>query len=671
MDSVCRPQKAVSICAAGCRIASSRNGAFRQVHQDGFPSLGFLHCRRQALFVSALCTSERVRPLGIACPSAVAQSPGTTLADEPAGGSRQCDDLCTSVMGLCDTVVGVLGGGQLGRMLCQAASPMGIKIAVLDPERNCPAAGLAFRQSVGSFRDTDAVREFATGCGVLTVEIEHVDVDTLDALSREGVDIEPKPSTIRTIQDKYAQKVHFSQHGVPLSSYMQINSAEAAEEAGVLFGYPLMLKSRKLAYDGRGNAVAHCKEELSKAVSSLGGFERGLYAEKWAPFVKELAVMVARGRDGSISSFPVVETTHKDNICHTVEAPAAIPVETVKKALDVAQRAVASLQGAGVFGVELFLLGNGEVLLNEVAPRPHNSGHYTIEACYVSQYEQHLRAILGLPLGDTAMKVPAALMVNLLGEDEGDAGFILAHDVMRKALFVPGARVHWYEKPEIRRQRKMGHITVVGPAAGVVRSRVETIFGHSEHDPENLRVPAKEIEGLAPTGAPVVAVIMGSDSDLPVMKAAAEVLESFGVPYELTVVSAHRTPDRMVEYARAAEARGFKVIIAGAGGAAHLPGMVAALTPLPVIGVPVKTSSTDGLDSLFSIVQMPRGVPVATVAIQNASNAGLLAVRMLGSHDASLRDRMSSYQAVMRNEVLSKAGSLENVGWRDYLKQRS
>ena len=168
--------------------------------------------------------------------------------------------------------------------------------------------------------------------------------------------------------------------------------------------------------------------------------------------------------------------------------------------------------------------------------------------------------------------------------------------------------------------------------------------------------------------APLVGVIMGSDSDLPTMKGACEHLEQFGVPFECTIVSAHRTPNRLCEYAKGAEARGIRVIIAGAGGAAHLPGMVAAMTPLPVVGVPVKTSTLSGNDSLLSIVQMPRGVPVATVAIGNSANAGLLAVRILGASDASLRDAMSSYMRMQESEVLRKAETLESVGFREYLR---
>lgn len=556
--------------------------------------------------------------------------------------------------GLSETIVGVLGGGQLGRMMCQAASQMAIKVVILDPMENCPASSLSHHHMVGSYDDSATVEEFAKRCGVLTVEIEHVDADTLEKLEEQGVDCQPKASTIRIIQDKFLQKVHFSRHAIPLPKFVQINDLESAKRAGDQFDYPLMIKSRRLAYDGRGNAVAKTEEELTSAVNALGGYDRGLYVEKWAPFVKELAVIVARGRDNSIVCYPVVETIHRENICHIVKAPANVPWKIMKSATDVAYRAVSSLEGAGVFAVELFLAADGQILLNEVAPRPHNSGHHTIESCFSSQYEQHLRAILGLPLGDPSMKTPAAMMYNILGEDEGEPGFLLAHQLIGRALEVPGAAIHWYDKPEMRKQRKMGHITVVGPSMGIVESRVKSIL-------------KEEIGDDCPAVAPRVGIIMGSDSDLPVMKDAIKILNEFDVPAEVRIVSAHRTPELMFSYAASACERGIQIIIAGAGGAAHLPGMVAALTPLPVIGVPVRASALDGLDSLLSIVQMPRGVPVATVAINNATNAGLLAVRMLGVADSGLQARMAQYQEDTRDTVLVKAEKLEKDGWESYL----
>uniref|UniRef100_A0A1J3JEV7 phosphoribosylaminoimidazole carboxylase n=1 Tax=Noccaea caerulescens TaxID=107243 RepID=A0A1J3JEV7_NOCCA len=558
------------------------------------------------------------------------------------------------VHGVSEITVGVLGGGQLGRMLCQAASQMAIKVVILDPSENCSASSLAYGHMVDSFDDSATVEEFAKRCGVLTVEIEHVDVETLEKLEKQGVDCQPKASTIRIIQDKYRQKVHFSQNGIPLPEFMEISDIEGAKKAGELFGYPLMIKSKRLAYDGRGNAVANSQDELSSALSALGGFSRGLYVEKWAPFVKELAVIVARGRDGSMVCYPVVETVHRDNICHIVKAPADVPWKINKLATDVAQKAVGSLEGAGVFAVELFLTEDGQILLNEVAPRPHNSGHQTIESCYTSQFEQHLRAVVGLPLGDPSMRTPASIMYNILGEDDGEAGFKLAHQRIARALCVPGASVHWYDKPEMRKQRKMGHITLVGRSMGVLEQRLQSILSEQSHQVHET---------------PRVGIIMGSDSDLPVMKDAAKILDMFGVTHEVRIVSAHRTPELMFSYATSAHSRGVQVIIAGAGGAAHLPGMVASLTPLPVIGVPVRATRLDGVDSLLSIVQMPKGVPVATVAINNATNAALLAVRMLGISDADLVSRMRQYQEDMKDENMVKGEKLETQGWESYLNQ--
>ncbi|GMY20686.1 phosphoribosylaminoimidazole carboxylase, chloroplastic-like isoform X2 [Fagus crenata] len=529
-------------------------------------------------------------------------------------------------------------------MLCQAASQMAIKVMILDPLETCPASSLSYNHMVGSFDDSATVRQFAKRCDVLTVEIEHVDVETMEMLEQLGVDCQPKASTIRIIQDKYLQKVHFSRHAIPLPEFMQIDDLEGAKRSCNLFGYPLMIKSKRLAYDGRGNAVAHSEEELSSAVAALGGFDRGLYVENWAPFVKELAVIVARGRDNSILCYPVVETIHKEKICHIVKAPANVTSDIRKRAADVAYKAVSALEGAGVFAVELFLTGDGQILLNEVAPRPHNSGHHTIESCYTSQYEQHLWVVVGLPLGDPSMKTPAAVMYNILGEDEvkGEPGFFLAHQLIKRAFSIPGASVHWYDKPEMRKQRKMGHVTIVGPSMGAVEERLKSMLKEEGFDCQSAV-------------APRVGIIMGFDSDLPVMKDAVK------------IVSAHQTPEMMFSYASSAHERDIQIIIAGAGGAAHLPGMVAALTPLPVIGVPMRASTLDGLDSLLSIVQMPRGVPVATVAINNATNAGLLAVRMLGIRHADLLARMSQYQEDTRNDVLTKAEKLEKDGWESYL----
>uniref|UniRef100_A0A7R9Y8U5 phosphoribosylaminoimidazole carboxylase n=1 Tax=Pinguiococcus pyrenoidosus TaxID=172671 RepID=A0A7R9Y8U5_9STRA len=375
-------------------------------------------------------------------------------------------------------------------------------------------------------------------------------------------------------------------------------------------------------------------------------------------------------------AYPVVQTVQKDNICHTVLAPAKLPPRVLEEAQRIAITAVASLQSRGIFGVEMFATAEGEVLYNEMAPRPHNSGHYTIEACDTCQFENHLRAILGLPLGAVEMRTGAALMLNVLGEDSMRE----TKNICQAALEMPGAALHWYGKAENRKGRKMAHFTV---SAQRGYAHLAERLATSPTVLQNLAEPTKAVLGIgAPAmpksepshASPLVGIIMGSDSDLGTMQAAAEVLKEFEIPFEITIVSAHRTPRRLFDYSQSAASRGLKVIIAGAGGAAHLPGMVSALTPLPVIGVPVKTSTLSGVDSLYSIVQMPRGVPVATVAIGNAKNAGLLAARMLGgcgglppAQAAELVARMETFQSESESEVLRKAETLEGVGYEQYL----
>lgn len=510
--------------------------------------------------------------------------------------------------------------------------------------KDSPAGQVAGTSIEGSFRDEAKVLELASISDILTVEIEHINCDALDAAIAQGTPVQPLPQTLRVIQDKYAQKVYLAERGIPLPEFCDVPDLEAAYEAGRVFGYPLMLKAKRLAYDGKGNAVAKTKEDVAGAFEQLGGID--VYAEKWAPFVKELAVMVVRSAS-EVRPYPVVETVQKDNICHITITPAQLSATASNKALAVASQAIAALEGAGIFGVELFLMPDDSILLNEIAPRPHNSGHYTMEACETDQFENHLRAVLDLPLGGTALKVGAAVMLNILGEGDTEE----TKKLMQKALAIPGAGIHWYGKGEAKKGRKMAHITFTGHSLFDIKART-AVYG-----------------GLLGSWslAPSVGIIMGSDSDLPCMKDAAEVLETFGVPYELTIVSAHRTPTRMYTYAQEAAQRGVQVIIAGAGGAAHLPGMVAALTPLPVIGVPVKTAALSGVDSLYSICQMPKGIPVATVAIGNAANAGLLAVRILGSARPELLNKMEVWLREQEGQVLGKAEKLEKGGWKEYL----
>lgn len=559
------------------------------------------------------------------------------------------DDDCKSIYK--PSTVGILGGGQLGRMLGEAASRLGVSIFALDPlGARSPASAtcIAFE---GSFKDkTDVLRFYqetigkVEGTTVLTVEIEQINVEALKHLESQGVLVVPSSQVLECIADKLGQKTFLDSKGVFSGEFQSIDSVEDILRLGEKWTYPLMVKTRFNGYDGRGNFKVSSKSDAEKAFNSLGG--KYLYAEKWVPFKTELAVMVARSVNGEIKCFPVVETVQKDNICEAVYAPPVSKVShsAMLEAERIAVDAIKALDGFGIFGVELFLLEDDKVMLNEIAPRPHNSGHFSLDSCMTDQFEQHLRAILGFPLGDTSLLHNHSAMLNLLGGDR-------YLELKEKALATKGAHLHDYGKLENRPGRKMAHINFTASTLTDLQSKMTPFH-------ENLTMHKAK---------PLVGIIMGSDSDLPTMRAAADILSEFGVPFELTVVSAHRTPKRLYEYSTSAVSRGLRVIIAGAGGAAHLPGMVAALTVLPVIGVPVKTSALGGQDSLLSIVQMPRGIPVATVAIGNAMNAGLLALRMLGMFDGTVREKLKVFHQKQEEEVLGKAERMELQGYEKYL----
>ena len=362
--------------------------------------------------------------------------------------------------------LGIIGGGQLGRMLALAAIPLGFKVSVLEASADCPASDCA-NVVIGSFKDANAIKNFAASVDFLTIEIESANADALEAVVASGKAIFPQPHILRGIKDKWAQKQFYQQHNIPCAPSRAINSIAEVEQAAEEFGYPLLLKSRFDAYDGRGNAVVRSPADIPAAFARLGG-ER-LYVEAFVPFVKELAVMVARDQHGNMATYPVVETIHHNNICHTVICPAAVDANITTAATELAQRIVREWQGVGMFGVELFLTADGALAVNEVAPRVHNSGHYTTEACITSQFEQHIRIVTGLPLGDTSLKMPAAVMMNILGQRSMPA----QTDFLAQALQCDGVSVHWYGKAEERLERKMGHLTAVA-------DHVETAFQRAQ-----------------------------------------------------------------------------------------------------------------------------------------------------------------------------------------------
>ena len=352
--------------------------------------------------------------------------------------------------------IGIVGGGQLGKMLTISSKKLGFYVAVIDPTPQSPAGQVADRQIVADYKDSKAIIELSQTSDFITFEIELANDSALNTLMRKGKIVNPSPATLNIIRDKLKQKEFLERNKIPTAEFLEIGNKRDIEKAGQKFDYPLMLKARTDAYDGRGNYVVKRKEDIIKGLKKLDG--RELYVEKFVKFKKELAVMVARNIKGDIKIYPVVQTLHKDNICDTVIAPAPISKSQYNDAQRLAKKVVSHLEGAGVFGIEMFLTINDNVLVNEIAPRVHNSGHYTIEGCITSQFEQHIRAITNLPLGNTDLISKAVVMKNILGEKNGNG----MPRGIEKALAIPGVSLHIYGKKESRPNRKMGHITVIG-----------------------------------------------------------------------------------------------------------------------------------------------------------------------------------------------------------------
>jgi phosphoribosylaminoimidazole carboxylase PurK protein len=363
--------------------------------------------------------------------------------------------------------IGIVGGGQLGRMLVQAAHKLGFRVVILDTTPNSPAGQVADRQIVGSFKDKKKLLELSKVSDFITFEIESANADALEQLIKKGVPVNPDPKVLKIIKDKFKQKTFLSMHRIPVAKFAIIKSEKDCKKQAKIFGYPFLIKSRFDAYDGRGNYLVKNKNDINVALQKLSGGL--LYAEKFVSFKKELAVISARDIFNDVESYDVVETIHKNNICHIVRSPANIPLKTKLKAKNMAKQALQALGGIGVFAVEMFLAKNGALLVNEIAPRVHNSGHHTIEAYSVSQFEQHIRAIAGLPLAKPRKTARAAVMMNILGDREGKADY----KGEKEAKLISGVGIHIYGKMETRKERKMGHITALGATLSEAESKAK------------------------------------------------------------------------------------------------------------------------------------------------------------------------------------------------------
>jgi len=351
-----------------------------------------------------------------------------------------------------DLKLGILGGGQLGRMLIQQAINYNVTIKVLDPDREAPCRKLCDEFTIGSLGDYETVYNFGKTVDLLTIEIEKVNVDALDQLEKEGVVVYPQPRIIRLIQDKGLQKQFFKENDIPTADFQIISSLQQLRESRIPF--PYIQKLRRDGYDGKGVYKVRSEADLESA------FTQPSLIERWIDFEKEIAIIVARNDNGEIKCFPMVEMEFNPeaNLVEFLIAPSTLPFEIHQEAEQIAKKIADSLKIVGLLAVEMFLDKHGRMLVNELAPRPHNSGHQTIEGNTVSQFEQHLRAIFNQPLGNTDC-LNNAIMVNVLGE----AGFAgpAVYQGIEKVLQKPGVYVHLYGKALTKPFRKMGHVTIV------------------------------------------------------------------------------------------------------------------------------------------------------------------------------------------------------------------
>ena len=363
--------------------------------------------------------------------------------------------------------IGILGGGQLGRMTALAAMRMGMHVKTLSPSPAGPVASLG-ESVVGDWTDEAVMQSFLQGCDVVTVESEWAPAEVAERAGKGKIPVWPSSKTLLTIRHKGRQKDAVGTAGIPVGAYLACETLEDATAALKAFSGKAVAKKFEGSYDGYGNATVTSIEELQQAWKDLAA-EDGLLMEAFVPFVRELAVMVARRPSGDTEVYPVVETEQKDHRCHAVMAPARISSATYEAARKAALAAAEAVDLVGMLGVEFFELEDGAILFNEMAPRPHNTGHYTIEACYASQFENHARSILDLPLGSSEMRMPAAVMINVLGHRAGS----VRTDGYSDALHSSQASIHLYGKAEARPKRKMGHVTVTGDNLDLLRAEAE------------------------------------------------------------------------------------------------------------------------------------------------------------------------------------------------------
>lgn len=359
--------------------------------------------------------------------------------------------------------VGVIGGGQLAWMMGEAAKKLGVELIVQTPSAADPAVSIASHTVFAAVTDAIATQELARHCDVITFENEFVDLEALSQLAAQGVQFYPRLEAIAPIIDKFEQRTYYQKIGVPTPQFLAIDPAIVnPAQWGDLnpFGFPVVLKARRHGYDGYGTFI--CKD-VTEFTAILQKADQNWLLEEFVPFERELAVMAARSPSGEIAVYPVVESEQENQVCRRVyltsEPDRGLQEQDVREQVEaIAHTLLTQLNYVGVLGIELFLTADGKILVNEIAPRVHNSGHYTLDACATSQFEQHLRAVCGLPLGSVAMNFAGAVMVNLLGFENSELDYAKQR---QQLAAIPHAHVYWYGKTQSRIGRKLGHVTVL------------------------------------------------------------------------------------------------------------------------------------------------------------------------------------------------------------------
>jgi 5-(carboxyamino)imidazole ribonucleotide synthase len=377
--------------------------------------------------------------------------------------------------------LGIIGGGQLAWMMADAVNKLGVKLIVQTPSQNDPAVSIAQDSIFAPINDAAATEILARKSDIITFENEFVNLAALSLLEKKGVCFRPQLSALAPVLDKYEQRCYFKELGLPVPEFLALSREQEIELQIANFGFPIVLKARRHGYDGQGTFIIRDIATLSKIINQS---QTQFLVEEFVPFQRELAIIAARSVNGEIAIYPTVETFQENQVCRWVIAPAKISQEQSLEIEAIAHKLLNSLQYVGILGIELFLKADGTILVNEIAPRTHNSGHFTLDACATSQFEQHLRAVCGLPLTNTTLNCHSAVMVNLLGYEISQSDY---QKQRQQLADIPQATVHWYGKTESRPGRKLGHITVLSDQDN--RNAVEGII----HQIESIWYPPEKI----------------------------------------------------------------------------------------------------------------------------------------------------------------------------------